>query len=168
VPKRTIQSNCTRFDQKVLQQIFHNLTGVSTLLIAKLNNSTQSWTSYISLQSLHTHTPTVILIFFLFSFSIFWLVTFQRVSGSNFCTHFFPPDKVIMLANLYTSQGSSYVKVNVMFSLCINIHHAMKTYWGSGGISPRIPWPRHCMDVSGQLHTPSASRSGKEPMEHFE
>jgi hypothetical protein len=22
-------------------------------------------------------------------------------------------------------------------------HHAMKTYWGSGGIAPRILWPQH-------------------------
>jgi len=22
-------------------------------------------------------------------------------------------------------------------------HHAMKAYWGSGGIAPRIIWPRH-------------------------
>jgi hypothetical protein len=22
-------------------------------------------------------------------------------------------------------------------------HHAMKAYWGSGGIAPRILWPRH-------------------------
>jgi hypothetical protein len=22
-------------------------------------------------------------------------------------------------------------------------HHAMKAYWGSGGIAPRIIWPQH-------------------------
>jgi len=22
-------------------------------------------------------------------------------------------------------------------------HHAMKTYWGNGGIAPLILWPRH-------------------------
>jgi hypothetical protein len=27
-------------------------------------------------------------------------------------------------------------KVNL--SLCLTKHHAMKTYWGSGGIAPRI------------------------------
>jgi hypothetical protein len=30
------------------------------------------------------------------------------------------------------------VKVKVKFSLCLTKHHAMKTYWGSGGIAPRI------------------------------
>jgi len=30
------------------------------------------------------------------------------------------------------------VKVNVKLSLCLTKHHAMKTYWGIGGISPRI------------------------------
>jgi hypothetical protein len=39
-------------------------------------------------------------------------------------------------------------------------HHAMKTYWGSGGIAPRI------LDLcigqrSGQLHAPAASPSEK-------
>jgi hypothetical protein len=31
-------------------------------------------------------------------------------------------------------------------------HHTMKTYWGNGGIAPRILWSRHWMQVSGQLH----------------
>jgi hypothetical protein len=30
------------------------------------------------------------------------------------------------------------VKVKVQLSLCLTKHHAMKTYWGSGGIAPRI------------------------------
>jgi hypothetical protein len=30
-------------------------------------------------------------------------------------------------------------------------HHAMKAYQGSGGIAARILWPRHYMEVSGQL-----------------
>jgi hypothetical protein len=30
----------------------------------------------------------------------------------------------------------------------------MKAYWGSGGIAPLILWPRHQIDVSGQLHAP--------------
>jgi hypothetical protein len=29
-------------------------------------------------------------------------------------------------------------KVKVKLSLCLTKHHAMKTYWGSGGIAPRI------------------------------
>jgi hypothetical protein len=28
--------------------------------------------------------------------------------------------------------------VKVKLSLCLTIHHAMKTYWGSGGIAPHI------------------------------
>jgi len=27
-------------------------------------------------------------------------------------------------------------------SLCLTKHHAMKTYWGNGGIAPSILWPR--------------------------
>jgi hypothetical protein len=52
--------------------------------------------------------------------------------------------------------GGSYVeciiKVKVKFSLCLTKHHAMKTYWGSGGIAPLIldlgtrwRWEVNCM-----------------------
>jgi hypothetical protein len=40
----------------------------------------------------------------------------------------------------------------------------MKAYWGSEGIAPLIPWPRHYMEVSGQLHAPAALPPGKEPL----
>jgi hypothetical protein len=30
------------------------------------------------------------------------------------------------------------VKVKVKLYLCLSKHHAMKTYWGSGVIAPRI------------------------------
>jgi len=36
--------------------------------------------------------------------------------------------------------------------------------WGSGCIDPRILWPRHWMEVSGQLHAPGALSPGKEPL----
>jgi hypothetical protein len=35
------------------------------------------------------------------------------------------------------------IKVKVKFSLCLTKHHAMKTYWGSGGIAPLILKPQH-------------------------
>jgi hypothetical protein len=35
---------------------------------------------------------------------------------------------------------------------------------GSGGIDPRILWPRLYMEVSGQLHVLAALPPGKEPM----
>jgi hypothetical protein len=31
-----------------------------------------------------------------------------------------------------------HIKVKVKLSLCLTKHHAMKGYWGSGGIAPRI------------------------------
>jgi len=34
-------------------------------------------------------------------------------------------------------------KVKVNLCLCLTKHYAMKAYWGSGGISPRILWPLH-------------------------
>jgi hypothetical protein len=37
----------------------------------------------------------------------------------------------------------------------------MNVYWESGGIAPRILWPRHYMDVSGQLHAPADLLQGK-------
>jgi hypothetical protein len=32
----------------------------------------------------------------------------------------------------------------------------MEAYWGSGGIAQLILYPRHFMEVSGQLHAPAA------------
>jgi hypothetical protein len=39
----------------------------------------------------------------------------------------------------------------------------MKAYWGSGIIAPCILWPRHYMELSGQLHAPAALTQGKSP-----
>jgi hypothetical protein len=61
-------------------------------------------------------------------------------------------------------EGNSRLKVKVKLSLCSTKHHAMKVYWGSGGIAPRILWPRHQMEVSGQLHAPAALPPREEPM----
>jgi hypothetical protein len=48
------------------------------------------------------------------------------------------------------------LKVKVNLSLCFFLteHHAVKAYWGCGVIVPLILWPRHKMEVSGQLHAP--------------
>jgi hypothetical protein len=35
-------------------------------------------------------------------------------------------------------QSHVNVKLKVNLSLCLTKHHAMKTYWGSGGIAPLI------------------------------
>jgi hypothetical protein len=45
-------------------------------------------------------------------------------------------------------------KCKVKLSLYLTKHHAMKTYWRSADIAPRILWPRQQMEVSGQLHAP--------------
>jgi hypothetical protein len=34
--------------------------------------------------------------------------------------------------------GGTEVKVKAKLSLCLTKHHAMKRYWESGGIAPRI------------------------------
>jgi hypothetical protein len=56
------------------------------------------------------------------------------------------------------------VKLKVNVSVSLTEHHAMKAYWESGGIASRILWPRHWMEVSGQLHVPVALPPGKEPV----
>jgi hypothetical protein len=59
------------------------------------------------------------------------------------------------------------VKVKVNFSLCLLFlteHITMKSYWCSGGIASHIPRPRHCMEVSGQLHVPAALPPRKQPL----
>jgi len=47
----------------------------------------------------------------------------------------------------YTKENGIFVcssiNVKVKLSLCLTKHHAMKAHWGSGGIAPRILWPRH-------------------------
>jgi hypothetical protein len=44
------------------------------------------------------------------------------------------------LRKLWHETGIQHVKVKVKvkLSLCLTKHHAKKTYWGSGGITPRI------------------------------
>jgi hypothetical protein len=39
------------------------------------------------------------------------------------------------MTKYFTSFGA---KVKVKLFLCLTKHHAMKAYWGSGGIAPRI------------------------------
>jgi hypothetical protein len=39
----------------------------------------------------------------------------------------------------------------------------MKAYWG-GGRAPLILWPRHLMEMSGQLHAPATLTPEKEPL----
>jgi hypothetical protein len=36
------------------------------------------------------------------------------------------------------NEPSDSIKVKVKLSLCLTKHHAMKAYWGSGGIGPLI------------------------------
>jgi hypothetical protein len=36
-----------------------------------------------------------------------------------------------------------HITKKVKLPLCSTKHHAMKAYWGSGGIAPLILWPRH-------------------------
>jgi hypothetical protein len=40
----------------------------------------------------------------------------------------------------------------------------MRAYWGSRGIATSILWPRHQMEVSGQLHAPAASPPWEQPL----
>jgi hypothetical protein len=63
------------------------------------------------------------------------------------------------MASSFQLKGKDKVKL----SLCLTKHHAMKTYGESGSLAPRILWPRHKMEVGGQLHDPPALHPGKEP-----
>jgi hypothetical protein len=65
------------------------------------------------------------------------------------------------LANqsVYDAFGETEVKVK---SLCLTKHHAMKTYWESGCIVPRILDIGTRLEVSGQLHALAALPPGKE------
>jgi hypothetical protein len=43
-----------------------------------------------------------------------------------------------IIRKIYTYNMEVKSKVNVKLSLCLTEHHAMKTYWVSRGIAPRI------------------------------
>jgi hypothetical protein len=47
------------------------------------------------------------------------------------------------IKSLLVHSSCSRVKVKVVPWLFLTEHHTMETYWGSGGISPLILWPRH-------------------------
>jgi hypothetical protein len=53
--------------------------------------------------------------------------------------------------------------VKVKLFLFLTKHHAMKAYWRSGGIPPRILWPRHSMEVSGHFLRTGRFTPGKNP-----
>jgi hypothetical protein len=44
------------------------------------------------------------------------------------------------------------------------LYHAMKAFWGSAGMAPLIPRPRHYMEVSGQIHASATIPPGKQPL----
>jgi hypothetical protein len=46
--------------------------------------------------------------------------------------------KTIFIFRYIVSILRCKVKVRLKLSLCLTMHHAMKTYWGNGGIAPRI------------------------------
>jgi hypothetical protein len=56
---------------------------------------------------------------------------------------------------------------NDVVCLFFTEHHAMKAYWGSGGIAPLILWPRHEMEVNVQLHAPTFSPPRRELLLHI-
>jgi hypothetical protein len=49
------------------------------------------------------------------------------------------------------------------FITSLTEHHATKTYWGSGGIAPRIP-DLSTMEVSDQLHALTPLPPRKKPL----
>jgi hypothetical protein len=57
-----------------------------------------------------------------------------------------------------------YIQIKLFLWFSLTEHHAMKSYWGSGGIAPLILWPRHYMEMSGHFHEPAALPPGKEPL----
>jgi hypothetical protein len=67
-------------------------------------------------------------------------------------------------ATKHTGSKRKAQNVEVKSSLCLTEHHAMKTYWGSGGVASRILWPRHWIEVGGQLHVAAALTPRKEPL----
>jgi hypothetical protein len=61
----------------------------------------------------------------------------------------------------------SIIGIRPLFQDILTELHAIKAYWESGGIAPLILWPRHEMELSGQLHSPADLPPGKEPLVHI-
>jgi hypothetical protein len=61
---------------------------------------------------------------------ILWLGERLSASHEGLCSM-----ELVDICGLYRTIG---VKVKVKLSLCLTKHHAMKAYWESGGIAPRI------------------------------
>jgi hypothetical protein len=60
-----------------------------------------------------------------------WVGHVARIGKMNFSV-------LPIYLSIYLSICLHVVKVKVKSSLCLTKHHAMKTYWGSGGIAPCI------------------------------
>jgi hypothetical protein len=54
--------------------------------------------------------------------------------------------------------------IKVKLSLCFNWAPRREGALGSERNAPLILWPRHEMEVSGQLYAPAALLAGKEPL----
>jgi hypothetical protein len=65
-----------------------------------------------------------------------------QVNASELRPHPSEPLPSYLLSRFYAACN---VIVKVKLSLCFFLtkHHALKAYWGSGSIAPRIIWPRH-------------------------
>jgi len=51
-----------------------------------------------------------------------------------------------------------------VFPVFLTENHAMKAYGGCGRIAPHILWPRHWMEMNGQLKARAALPPEKEPL----
>jgi hypothetical protein len=89
------------------------------------------------------------------------------ITGKEISSHSYSPiwnngvTKVIIMDVIRTLKGNGKVVPVLLF---FTEHHAMKTYWGSGGIAPRILWPRHYMEVGDQLQAPAVYPQGKDSL----
>jgi hypothetical protein len=68
------------------------------------------------------------------------------------------------LDNRWSGHVAHIGNIKLKLSLRFNCAPRHEVGWGSGGIAPRILWPQHYMEVSGQLHAPAALPPGKEPL----
>jgi hypothetical protein len=85
------------------------------------------------------HSVSLVFIFFCkFSAMIFVLGYRKLILEQNFSVT--PTDSIleVPVEVLTESVVIGKIKVKVKLSLCLTKHHAIKAYWGNGGIAPRI------------------------------
>jgi hypothetical protein len=89
---------------------------------------------------------------------LFFMEVAEMHKLSNILNKTFSKEEMKYICVRY--DGKTYHMLRLSCPCALTEHHAMKAYWGSGGIGPR----NLDLEVSGQVHAPVALPLWKEPL----